>query len=654
MKKSLFTVIAFFSLTVLSAQTPTIEWTGGLAAQFGAVWNNAGNWDPQRVPLSTDVVEIGQTVTISGSAPNDVAGLRIRNGETVNLDLDLTVGNANTTSNAVRIDGGGTGLVLAENRTLTINPPAGQRGFTAFNGFSMTVSSGAVMDINGGQESIFIPSNAVNGTFINDGTLDISGQTQEGIFTQAGNSAEFVNNGDLTVIGGTVGVDFEGGTLTNNAQFTVEGTADDAMNLTSATVVNAGTMNLTTAGTDNSSADNALEIGAAGLPATFDNQADGVLTANGSSNSNPRAVSVATDGTLNNDGIITLSGGNTGRSLSNDGGDITNQKCGTIDLTDTRMNNNAGTFTNIGLLLSSHSGALLSNGTAINRGFYKFTNAAAPTWPGGGTNDDRGVNASAGTVNYDLAGTTTVDFNGTSSNFGIFEWAYDGNSLGTNNGDGTLDLSTASFPDQAGPHTLTVTNANCTNLNNEVTITVSNVGASALPVELSYFRAETSEKIVLLIWETTQELNNEYFTLERSADGHQFEVLTRVAGQGNTEQTTNYRFPDEQPLNGVSYYRLLQTDYDGTTIHQGLVSVRTNAIVETFVAFPTLLGDDRQLTVRVTVAQPLQLIDVNGRPQRQFPAANATEQRLDLSDLPSGLYFLRAVRTGTTLEIWIR
>ena len=652
MKLYLPLLCLLLTTTIAFTQTPTIEWTGGLAAQFGPDWNRAGNWNPNRVPLATDVVEIGQTVTITGTAPNDVAGLRIRNGASVTLDLDLTVGNANTASNSVRIDGGGTSLILAENQTLTVNAPATERGFTAFNGFGMTISSGATFDLNGGTDAIFIPSNATSGTFTNNGAVTADGFSSSGVRTDAGSNAVLANAGTWTITGGTDGMDLDDGTFNNSGTLTVSGSANDAVNLADAAFTNAGTVNLTTAGTDDQSSDNALEVGA---NATFTNGDDGTLNAGGGSNTKPRAISVATGGTLDNSGLLTLSGGNTGRSLSNDGGTIDNQKCGTIDLMDTRMNNNVGTFTNIGLLTSSHEGAILSSGTAINRGFYKFTNAAAPTWPSSGTNDDRGVNASAGTVDYDLAGATTVDFNGGSGNFGIFEWAYNGTSLGTNAGDGTLDLSGASFPDATGPHTLTIANATCTDLNSEVTITVSNVGAAAvLPVELIYFRAEAADKTVLLTWETTQELNNDYFTVERSTDGQHFAPLTELRGQGTTPTPTSYRFVDEQPLPGVSYYRLQQTDYDGTTTRHGVVSIRTDATGKTLTAFPTLLGDDRQLTVRTTTAQPLQLIHVSGQVVQQFPAVDATEQYLDLSDLSAGLYFLHAVRTRTTTKIWIR
>lgn len=88
---------------------------------------------------------------------------------------------------------------------------------------------------------------------------------------------------------------------------------------------------------------------------------------------------------------------------------------------------------------------------------------------------------------------------------------------------------------------------------------------SPLPVELISFEAtKLSDEQVQLKWSTASEKNNDYFTIERSQDGVSFTEIKIVKGAGNSTVTSNYTIIDAEPLEGVNYYRLSQTDYDGT------------------------------------------------------------------------------------------
>lgn len=93
------------------------------------------------------------------------------------------------------------------------------------------------------------------------------------------------------------------------------------------------------------------------------------------------------------------------------------------------------------------------------------------------------------------------------------------------------------------------------------------MGGGPLPVTLAGFAAKKSddEKTVLIDWITISEVNNDYFTIQRSNDGKHFSELTRVDGSGNTTIMHRYSLVDENPLDGTSYYRLKQTDFNGRT-----------------------------------------------------------------------------------------
>ncbi|MCO6501027.1 MAG: T9SS type A sorting domain-containing protein [Vicingus serpentipes] len=84
-----------------------------------------------------------------------------------------------------------------------------------------------------------------------------------------------------------------------------------------------------------------------------------------------------------------------------------------------------------------------------------------------------------------------------------------------------------------------------------------------LPIELASFEVNCISGRVDLNWTTLTEINNNYFTVERSQDGINWQEVTRVNGAGNSNQLLSYKATDNNALIGTSYYRLKQTDFDG-------------------------------------------------------------------------------------------
>ena len=94
-----------------------------------------------------------------------------------------------------------------------------------------------------------------------------------------------------------------------------------------------------------------------------------------------------------------------------------------------------------------------------------------------------------------------------------------------------------------------------------------------LPIQLLYFDAVRDEKIVNLDWSTASEKNNNFFTIERSLDANNFEFVSNFPGAGNSIVTLNYTSTDFTPYSEKSYYRLTQTDFDGTQSYSKIVAV---------------------------------------------------------------------------------
>lgn len=84
-----------------------------------------------------------------------------------------------------------------------------------------------------------------------------------------------------------------------------------------------------------------------------------------------------------------------------------------------------------------------------------------------------------------------------------------------------------------------------------------------LPVTFLDFSASVKKSGVELIWKTASETNNDFFTIERSTDGFSYVPLATMDGSGNSNEIVSYFFMDENPVQGLAYYRIKQTDFDG-------------------------------------------------------------------------------------------
>ena len=94
-----------------------------------------------------------------------------------------------------------------------------------------------------------------------------------------------------------------------------------------------------------------------------------------------------------------------------------------------------------------------------------------------------------------------------------------------------------------------------------------------LPVELTSFTAGTADNNVFLNWETSTELNNSGFQVERSLDGTSFEKIAFVPGYGTTTENHYYSYKDSKVSKGTYYYRLKQIDYDGSYSFSEVINV---------------------------------------------------------------------------------
>lgn len=102
---------------------------------------------------------------------------------------------------------------------------------------------------------------------------------------------------------------------------------------------------------------------------------------------------------------------------------------------------------------------------------------------------------------------------------------------------------------------------------------------SVMPIDLLSFDAGVEGSDVQISWTTSSELNNDFFTIERSKDGKEYEIVGTINGAGNSEEALSYSYTDRNPMAGKSYYRLKQTDFDGQFEHFAPVMVNYSTMV---------------------------------------------------------------------------
>ncbi len=165
---------------------------------------------------------------------------------------------------------------------------------------------------------------------------------------------------------------------------------------------------------------------------------------------------------------------------------------------------------------------------------------------------------------------------------------------------------------------------------------------SPLPVKLLSFSAKPNGDVVDLEWSTATEINNDYFTIEKSYDGAEFMGLTKVKGAGNSNVILDYATIDEHPYPGISYYRLKQTDFDGQYTYSNVVAVKFSSDSKLIVfAGPIPATDKLNLTCIGSINFLPELYQLDGRLVKVFPSVSEGQNVLDISGISRGIYILR-------------
>ncbi len=212
----------------------------------------------------------------------------------------------------------------------------------------------------------------------------------------------------------------------------------------------------------------------------------------------------------------------------------------------------------------------------------------------------------------------------------------------------TVQISVTSSNVGCGLYTFRVPGNSLTN-GDRFTIGTTNITQTPLPVELVSFSGTMTNGNANLAWKTLTETNNHFFTIERSQDGKNFRPVGEIPGSGTTKEAVSYRFVDYLPPSAVLYYRLKQTDYDGTQSYSDAIRLDNAGGGTQLIAVPNPVDSDESLVLRIQHHEMvdmrlawIRVFDVMGKEVPIIGEVDEQELRFRFAEQRPGIYLITA------------
>ena len=166
------------------------------------------------------------------------------------------------------------------------------------------------------------------------------------------------------------------------------------------------------------------------------------------------------------------------------------------------------------------------------------------------------------------------------------------------------------------------------------------VDGGPLPISLTSFTAEKKERSVLLKWQTSSEINNAYYAVERSGNSNiNFTTIGNISRSSNSSQLMNYSYEDIVPLQGKNYYRLKQVDLDGKITYSKIILMDFSKI-KIIKLYPNPVKDILTIEgLNETGSNNISIVNMAGRVLLRASFEGST-YNWNINQLPSGSYYL--------------
>ncbi len=175
---------------------------------------------------------------------------------------------------------------------------------------------------------------------------------------------------------------------------------------------------------------------------------------------------------------------------------------------------------------------------------------------------------------------------------------------------------------------------------------------TTLPVELVSFTARCEEENIFLEWTTASEINNDYFIIETSDDGINWNAINIINGAGNSNTLIDYEYSDYGVINEVRFYRLKQVDFDGKDEYSDIIAVdcANNKLneIENIDLYPNPAKDRLILSFKIIGKSRLGIVMVNCLGLQVLDKSIEVEAGIninetDISSLNNGVYIVKII-----------
>ena len=169
---------------------------------------------------------------------------------------------------------------------------------------------------------------------------------------------------------------------------------------------------------------------------------------------------------------------------------------------------------------------------------------------------------------------------------------------------------------------------------------------SPLPIDLLSFDYNCNKDSIMFNWSTASEINNNYFTIQKSLDAINWVDVANIAGAGNSNQVLNYSYGVyNDNISNVQYYRLGQTDYNGNSVFFDIATLDCSNNIQSISMYPNPIINELILDVKNMKCNEAKLIFYNSTGQMVinetlYDLTKTTKYHINTVNLASGLYYV--------------
>jgi len=177
-------------------------------------------------------------------------------------------------------------------------------------------------------------------------------------------------------------------------------------------------------------------------------------------------------------------------------------------------------------------------------------------------------------------------------------------------------------------------------------------GTNPLPVTLVSFSANCNANRTNLEWTTATEINNNFFTIEMSNDGRTWNAVKNITGAGNSYELRNYSTSVPNSISATAFYRLKQTDFDGTFDYSDVIVVRNCSFEnsDNISIYPN--PSNGIVNCNFTgIKETVEAINVYNVMGELVYSSSEFSDQLNLLEFPSGIYFAYFLQNGSQVSV---